>query len=272
MAAVLSAALGGVAHGGPVPAAAATEPAPTPSRAYTYAARPLESLPQDKYGELVRQGQRIFTQTPQYARRYSGNALSCSHCHLEAGTKPGAAPLWAAWGMYPAYLAKSDRVNTFEERVQQCFRFSLNGFAPPLDSHEMRAITAYAQWIAKGVPVGVELPGRGFPTVARTGADPNPLRGRSIYRAKCMSCHGENGAGQKNGAAVAIPPLWGWHSYNKGAGLHRIDLMAGFLKANMPLGNPTLTDQEALDLAAWIHLQERWPDPRKGFLRGVLEQ
>lgn len=230
-------------------------------------------LPPDKYGDLVRQGYRIFTNTPEYGRRYAGNVLSCSNCHLDTGRRPNAAPMWAAWGMYPAYLAKNDRVNTFEERVQQCFRFSLNGIAPPLDSHEMRALVAYSQWLARGRPVGVELPGRGFLTIARTGSDPNPQRGRPIYATRCATCHGIDGEGHKDAAAPSNgPPLWGMHSFNKGAGLNRIDLLAGFLKANMPLDNPDLTDQEALDLAAWIALQERWPDPRKGLLKGWLEK
>jgi len=234
----------------------------------------IDDLPHDKYGELVRQGYRIFTDTPTYARRYSGNALSCSNCHLEAGRRSHSAPMWAAWGMYPAYLAKNDRVNTFEERVQQCFRFSLNGIPPPMDSHEVRALVAYSQWLARGKPVGVELSGRGFPTIARTGSDPNPLRGKSVYAERCATCHGENGEGYATSAPAAFsaPPLWGARSFNKGSGFNRIDLLAGFLKANMPLDKANLADQDALDLAAWISLQERWPDPRKGLLRGLLDQ
>jgi thiosulfate dehydrogenase len=236
-------------------------------------ARSLEDLPRDKHGEMVRLGHRIFTRTAESARRYSGNGLSCSNCHLEAGTRSHAAPMWAAWGMYPAYLAKTDRVNTFEERVQQCFRFSLNGFPPTIDSHEMRAIVAYAQWLARGVPIGLEQVGRGFPTLARTGSDPNPLRGRELFVKRCADCHGESGQGRKeSGTVYNVPPVWGFDSFNKGAGLARVDLLAGFLKANMPQDNPDLSDQEALDIAAWIGLQERWPDPRKGFLRGVLEK
>lgn len=233
----------------------------------------LSSLPNDKYGELVRQGHKIFTNTPQAARRYSGNGLSCTNCHLDAGRKEFAAPLGAAWTMYPAYLAKSNKVNTFEERVQECFRFSMNGFAPAADSHEMRAIVAYAQWLSRGLPVGVTHQGRGFPTVARTGSDPNPLRGKEIYKARCASCHNPDGQGIRGAdGRYQFPPLWGFDTYNKGAGLHRIDLMAGFVKANMPLGAANLTDQEALDVAAWINLQERWPDPRKSLLRGILDQ
>ncbi|HEX6704629.1 MAG TPA: serine O-acetyltransferase [Albitalea sp.] len=169
--------------------------------------------------------------------------------------------------------AKSDRVATLAERVQQCFTFSMNGLPPPLDSQEMAALLAYSQWLARNRPIGVEQPGRGFPTVARTGSDPNPLRGKAHYARRCASCHGAHGEGQKTASdSYSVPPLWGFDSYNKGAGMHRIDLLAGFLKANMPLGNPDLSDQEALDIAAWVRLQERWPDPRKGLLGGLLER
>jgi thiosulfate dehydrogenase len=229
-------------------------------------------FPPDKHGELVYQGFLIFTRTPEAARAYSGNGLSCSNCHLDAGRKADAAPLWAAYGMYPAYQAKTDRVISLAERVQQCFTYSMNGLPPPLDSHEMSALLAYSQWIARGRPVGVEQAGRGFVTLQRSGADPNPLTGKAIYAERCAACHGAHGAGRKGARdRFVIPPLWGFDSYNKGAGMSRVDLLAGFVKVNMPLGNPTLSDQEAFDVAAWVDLQERWPDPRKGFISGWLE-
>lgn len=232
-----------------------------------------DQFPPDKHGELVYQGYLIFTQTPKAARVFAGNGLNCSNCHLDAGRKADAAPLWAAFGMYPTYLAKPDRVVTFAERIQQCFTFSMNGLPPPLDSHEMAALLAYSQWLAHGRPVGIQQPGRGFPTIARTGSDPNPLLGKALYGQRCAVCHGPHGEGKKGADdTFNIPPLWGFQSYNKGAGMNRIDLLAGFLKANMPLGNPNLSDQEALDIAAWVQLQERWPDPRKGLITGLLER
>jgi thiosulfate dehydrogenase len=231
-----------------------------------------ETLAHDQYGELVRQGWRIFTDTPHQARRFSGNALSCTNCHLDAGRRPNAAPMGAAWGMYPAYLAKVERVATIEERVQQCFRFSMNGVPPPLDSQEMRSLITYFHWLARGSTVGVSQPGRGYPTVPRTGLDPDPMRGKAVYAQRCAACHGPHGDGRPGGTGERqFPPLWGYDSFNKGAGLNRLDLMAGFLKANMPYGNPDLADQEALDVAAWIGLQERWPDPRKGLISGWLD-
>lgn len=231
------------------------------------------TIPNDQYGADVRLGQRIFTQTPAVARRYSGNGLACSNCHLDAGRRTHAAPLWAAYGMYPAYHAKNDRNITLEERIQQCFRFSLNGIAPALDTPEIHALVSYAHFLAKGAPVGVEMLGRGFPEIARTGFDPNPTRGGAVYKAKCANCHGDDGQGQKTAAgSYANPPLWGLDSYNKGAGFARHDLLAGFIKANMPLGQGgTLSNQEALDLAVFINLQIRPADPRKGLLTGWIE-
>lgn len=226
---------------------------------------PLDGAPADKYGSLVRLGYRIVTDTPRNAPRYSGNRLSCTHCHLDAGRKPNAAPLWAAYVAYPRWRAKDDRVSSFEERVQQCFRFSLDGIPPALGSVELQAIAAYAHYLATGAPVGAELPGRGFPELAKTAYDPNPDRGRLIYARHCAACHGEDGAGR-----APVPPLWGSASYNKGAGMANVRIAASFIKANMPKDNPVLSDQEALDVASYINLQYRPHDPRKRFL-GLLE-
>lgn len=236
---------------------------------------PLEQIPQDKYGDEVRLGYKIFTETWRSARRYTGNDLSCSNCHLDAGRKANAAPMWAAFGMYPAYRSDSDRNTTLEERIQDCFRFSLDGFAPALDAPEVRALVSYFHYLSKGAPVGTEMPGRGFPQVVDTGVDPNPTRGSHAYKAKCAVCHGENGVGRRADGLKEgwlFPPLWGAGSYNKGAGLYRARHLAGFLKAHMPQGADfTLSDQEALDLAAYINLQLRPRDPRKGVLKGLLE-
>lgn len=236
---------------------------------------PLEQIPQDKYGDEARLGHKIFTETWRYARRYAGNDLSCSNCHLDAGRKANAAPMWAAFGMYPAYRSKGDRNMTLEERIQDCFRFSLNGFAPAVNAPEVRALVSYFHYLSKGVPVGTEMPGRGFPQVVATGIDASPTRGAQAFKAKCAVCHGEGGAGKRRDGEKdgwLFPPLWGKDSFNKGAGLYRPDRLAGFIKANMPLGAEfSLSDQEALDLAAYINLQLRPPDPRKGFIKGLLE-
>ncbi|MBL8259813.1 MAG: c-type cytochrome, partial [Candidatus Competibacteraceae bacterium] len=224
---------------------------------------PLDAAPQDKYGDLVRMGHAIVTDTPKNAGRYTGpgNRLSCTNCHLDAGRKANAAPFWAAFVAFPAWRMKTDRVDTFDERVQQCFRYSLNGIPPAFGSIELIAIASYARFLAQGLPVDSETPGRGFPLLGKVGMDPNRDRGRVIYRQHCLSCHGEDGTGQ-----AGLPPLWGLGSYNKGAGMANIATAAAFIKANMPLAAPVLTDQEALDVAAYMNSQLRPPDPRQGLL------
>lgn len=223
-------------------------------------------IPQDKYGDDVRLGYRIFTQTAEYASRYAGNDLSCSNCHLDAGLRANAIPIWGAVGMYPAYKRRNDRNNTLEDRIQQCFQFSLNGFAPAPDSPEVIALMSYMHFISRGVPIGVNLPGRGLVDIENTGFDPNPTRGLKHFEKYCSVCHQADGSGKRsdNGKSYIIPPLWGRHAYNKAAGFNEINKLAGFIKSNMPPGQEQLSVQEALDIAAFLNQQIRPGDPRKG--------
>jgi thiosulfate dehydrogenase len=233
--------------------------------------QPDSNIPNDQFGELVKYGKNIFTDTQHYAKRYTGNTLNCSDCHLDAGRKPNAAPLWASFGMYPAYKSKSNKVETFEEHIQQCFKYSLNGFAPALNSREIKAINAYAYYLSKGTPTGIQLPGRNFKSVAETGYDPNAQRGKIVYEKNCVTCHSENGSGKNQTGIVMYPPLWGGNSYNKGSEMFNIHTLAGFIIGNMQLNQIHLTNQDALDLAAWINLQDHPMDPRKGWLEGFLQ-
>ena len=74
----------------------------------------------------------------------------------------------------------------------------------------------------------------------------------AAYAERCAECHGEDGLGREDGPAV-----WGPRSYNDGAGLAQVGKLASWLKVAMPLGDPSLTDQEALDIAAYVNAHER---------------
>lgn len=232
---------------------------------------PSESeIPDNEFGRIVRLGKNIFEDTQTYAKPYVGNGMNCVNCHLNTGRKAESAPLWGAYVRYPAYRAKNNKVNTYEERIQGCFKFSMNGKAPAPDSPEMVALVTYSYWLATGAPVGGKLKGAGFTELPKPASTPDATRGKRVYADNCQVCHGANGEGQKAEGKSVFPPLWGAESFNWGAGMHRINTAAAFIKANMPLSRGhTLTDQEAWDVATFVLSHERPQDPR---FKGDLAQ
>ncbi len=223
-----------------------------------------EDMPEGPFGDAIRQGRDIFVNTQANAKRFVGNGLNCVNCHLDEGRKANSAPLWASYVMYPAYRSKNKKVNSFEDRLAGCFTYSMNGTPPPYDSAEMVALVSYTYWLAQGAPVGVELPGRGYPSLDKPAQEPDVKRGAGVFSANCALCHGAQGEGTRAGGQYAFPPLWGKDSYNGGAGMHRVETAAAFIKANMPLGKPgSLSAQEAWDVAAFVNSHERPSDPRK---------
>lgn len=221
-------------------------------------------IPDDEFGKMVKLGQNIFNDTPQYAKGFVGNDLRCSNCHLDKGRQANSAPLWAAYVSYPAYRAKNGHVNSFQERLQGCFRYSMNGKAPDLDSETLIALESYAYFLAKGLPTGdTKVAGRGYPKLK--APDSFDLdNGAKVFSTNCAVCHGADGQGQKSAdGRTVFPPLWGPRSFNWGAGMGSINNAASFIKANMPFsdGN-TLSDKDAWDVAAFMDSHERPQDPR----------
>jgi thiosulfate dehydrogenase len=222
-----------------------------------------QSMPTGELGDTIKLGRAIFVHTQDYAKGLVGNGLNCVNCHLDAGRKADSAPLWAAYVMFPAYRDKNKKVNSFEDRLAGCFRFSMNGTAPEYNSKEMIALTAYSYWLAKGAPTGVELAGRGYPKLDPPALKADVTRGAQVYQANCAICHGADGLGTQVNGRYAFPPLWGKDSYNAGAGMHSAKNAAAFIKANMPLGlGNSLTIQQAWDVAEFVNSHDRPPDPR----------
>lgn len=247
-------------------------PAPVNHAEVPYFTPPLgENLPDNAFGQLVEKGRAIFVNTQEYAAENVGNGLNCTNCHLNQGRKANSAPLWAAYTMYPAYRKKNNKVNSYAERMQGCFQFSMNGKPPAADSDVIKALTAYSYWLASGAPVGQSLPGRLYPPVAEPKGGFDLARGKQVYAERCAVCHGDDGQGQKVGDRYALPPLWGRDAYNWGAGMHRINTAAGYIKANMPLGQGgILGDEDAWHVAAYMNSHERPQDPR--LIEGSVEK
>lgn len=228
------------------------------------------SIPDNEFGQMVKKGQDIFLQTGQYAQKYVGNSLNCVNCHLDAGRRANASPLWAAYVLYPAYRSKNGRVNTLAERLQGCFQYSMNGTAPPADSETIVALESYMYWMAQQAPTGVKLEGQGYPRLPEPAQQPDYVRGQEVFKQNCALCHGADGEGKSAEGKKVFPALWGDDSFNWGAGMHSVSTAAAFIKANMPLGRGgSLTDQEAWDVALYMNSHERPQDPR---YTGSLEE
>lgn len=198
--------------------------------------------------ELISRGKQIFDDTPHYAAAYVGNRLKCADCHLESGTAPWSAPLVDLAPLFPMFNKRAGRVISLQERLQECFVRSENGTPPPADSPEMKALVAYIASLSSGTPAGKPFWARGL--VAMPPLTGDPKHGERVYQESCALCHGEDG----EGIPPALPPLWGPHAYNDGAGIHNPAKMAAFVFHNMPQNQPgTLTPQQAFDVAAFIN-------------------
>ncbi len=249
-----------VGEGGPIPAAQAS-----------FAPPALSAIPKGPEGDGIRRGMAIFDDPRTQAAQFVGNSMACKNCHLDSGRRADSSPMWAAWVSYPQYRKKTGTINTMEDRISGCFRYSMNapnspsGGPPPPGSDIYRDLQAYFKWLATGAPTGARMTGAGYPVPPLPPGGYDPKRGAAVFEAKFSGCHGSDGQGARQpDGKVVYPPLWGPRSYNWGAGMARVDLAAGFIRANMPFDRPgTLTDQQAWDVAAFIDSQERPRDPRQ---------
>jgi thiosulfate dehydrogenase len=243
-----------------------------------FAARDLAALPPGGKTDLIRYGQQLVTETPRLigpdaadaAKRFAGNNLACTNCHMKAGLQPFAAPLVSTFTSFP--LMVDDRVVTLTDRINGCMTRSMNGKALPVESREMRGFLAYIEFLGHGTPGGQRVPGMGLEALATAPQTPSAGRGEAVYAASCARCHGAGGAGKYRGTdpgdGYAFPPLWGEASFNAAAGMSRLTMAASFIHANMPFGvdqgAPPLAVQAAWDAAAFMIAQPRPTGPPRG--------
>lgn len=230
----------------------------------------MNEIPAGPLGDSIRLGQELVEKTTSHplTRRYVGNALNCTSCHLKNGTDPKAASFIGVATAYPAWSPREQRVITLEDRILNCFMRSCHGTRPPLGSEVSVAIAAYITWLSSDQPIRMNATRpagpRAVPQLKIPAAQANLPRGARLYAVRCAGCHGDDGQGDHEN-----PPVWGERSYNQGAGLANRVQLASWLKVAMPRDDANLLDQEALDLAAFVnshprpefHLADHLPEP-----------
>ena len=234
----------------------------------------MGALPYDPAGMLVRRGHDLITATYAHigpavadeAKRYAGNNLACSNCHLNAGTKKFGIPLWGLKGLFPQYSFEAGKEISIEDRVNSCMTRSMNGKPLPVDSEEMKAFVAFIDFLSTGAKRGETLSGLGAGKMPELKRAADPVRGKAVYARTCAPCHQLDGQGVLRDRHLlnfgyVNPPLWGPDSFNDGAGMATLIAFANFVHFNMPNGtsytHPRLTQQDAWDVGAYVISQPR---------------
>ena len=231
---------------------------------------------------LIEYGKELIAHTSKYIGpngiiTQSTNGMNCQNCHLDAGTKVFGNNYGSVKSMYPKFRARSGSVEDIYKRVNDCIERSLNGKALDTSSREMQAIKNYIETLGTNVTKNEKAIGSGLKDLKFLDRACDLSLGKVGYVKHCVSCHNDDGQGKLNefGNEYTYPPLWGNHSYNDGAGLYRVSNFAKYIKYNMPFGisheHPTLTDEEAWDIAAYVNSKPRphidvpkdWPDISK---------
>jgi len=213
--------------------------------------------PAGPLGNAARRGHALLAHTPDSLPQYAVSGLRCFNCHLDEGTRRNGLLLIGAFARYPQYRSRSAHMETITDRVNDCFKRSLNGHPLPVDGPEMHDIVTYLAYISRGVALFDSTPGQGLPKLKSLPAD--TARGATLFASTCARCHGVDGAG-----IAPVPPLWGARSFNIGAGMARLNTAAAFIRLNMPFDKPgSLTDQEAYDVASFVVSHPRPDYPGK---------
>jgi thiosulfate dehydrogenase len=234
------------------------------------------AIPHDQFGDMVRYGRELIVNTAYYigpngtAGQYLGNKMNCTNCHMDAGTRPFGFNFFSTHARYPQYRGRENLVLNLGERINNCVERPHNGKPLPLDSKEINAMECYIKWLSTNVPVGQHVKGDEMPELDFPDRTADVQKGAAIFAAECASCHGSDGAGKWNAdsSTYIYPPLWGPSSYQNGSSPSRVIKLARFIKANMPdkkatWKKPYLTDEQALDVAAFINDGKLHPRPQR---------
>ncbi len=220
--------------------------------------------PEGELGRLVKLGEDIImnTNTHPMTKNLVGNRLQCKSCHLDGGKTKSLGTFMGTATVFPAYSAREKTVQSLQDRINNCFMRSMNGKRPIIDTEVSMAMAAYVSWLSTGLPMKGNAkkpvnpyysklwPNKDLIPLIKSATNKNYLNGKKIYEERCASCHGMDG----NGVDV-FPPLWGEGAYNTGAGMSKLDKMATWVMFNMPLGDATLSAQDAVDVTIYVDAQ-----------------
>ena len=162
-----------------------------------------KALPPGPVGQSIAYGHAIVLKTQWLMKDYVRSDMSCADCHIAGGTQPRGGSFVGTYGRFPQWNKRAHRVIALQDRIAECFLYSMNGKPPPYNSKAMIAIVAYIAWLSRGTTVGAsQAPAdrsRALPT-----ASPDVHHGAQIYSTACETCHGVRRAGTLRFLSAAL--------------------------------------------------------------------
>src|SRR5690554_3341911 len=156
-----------------------------------------DMLAEEKFDSIV-YGMRLLNETSRLLPDNVGNGLNCNSCHMAQGKRPLGAPYINTAGDYPKFMPRSQAVLNLTERINGCFRRSMNGHPLPADSEEIAAMEAYMEWLSADLAPGQRVAVDNMEYFPVGQYTPDPQRGERIYGQQCAACHGRDGEGMKD--------------------------------------------------------------------------
>lgn len=229
----------------------------------------IDDIPSGEDGDLIRYGIELLTNTegtlgPKGNLKMTTPEVSCAACHVQngnglPGTKKYAFPFINSLNNYPRLDIETMQIISVQDRIRGMGHTDSIRF--PDSSKEMRAILAYFKWLKDAYEIkdNVRLEGDFLAKMDFPNRASDPVRGKALYVEHCAACHGQRGEGIKNdnyikGGGHLYPSLLIWPD---GGHMSMIPFLARFIKTTMPVGasadSPILTDEEAIDVAAYIN-------------------
>ena len=129
--------------------------------------------PSDEQSNRIHLGREIFDHTPKTVSQYVGAKVACADCHINDGTAAYAAPMIDLAEIFPIFNKRAGYEISLQDRIQECFTRSENGHPIPYEGHEMKALSAYMDWLSRHGVKGKAYKGRLFVKIAELAVLPN---------------------------------------------------------------------------------------------------
>ena len=84
--------------------------------------------------------------------------MNCAACHLGGGTIARGGSFVGTYSQFPQWNKRSHRVIALQDRLAECFLYSMNGTPPAYQSKEMIALVAYISWLSRGTACSLRPP------------------------------------------------------------------------------------------------------------------